>query len=204
MRKLIAMTSLLASLFWGAGPVSAQGYNSFVIEVPYEISLPPKIKIAMFQCSFSDEDVEYRWRKKVDLVDGQASGIFKIGYDLNGSIQDLSNISVGFDYVREIQLMLLESDFSLEVDCTVYFSSSNDTDDKRYVRETDGIFSISADRWDNGRIWLEGQTDPSRFNVVLTHSDNVKPLFGPAATTVVPEGRGTSGLQVLDAILDPK
>lgn len=201
MQKYMLPAAISAALTCVPAVAKAQGYNTFVVEVPYEISLPSTVKKAFFRCDFQVQPIRAMVvTKTIDLVNGQASGSLKVGYDLNGSEPNLTPISTNEGLVADFRKLTTSPDFSMDVLCEVKLASSTGAND--YLFEENGVY-ILQNPANLDRVLLEGQTNPTLLNAVLSHSDNLAPQAKNTATTVVPAGRAASGLQGSESVAVP-
>lgn len=200
LRNLYFSAALASTLSFFPSAGSAQGYNTYVITIPYEISLPATVYSAYLMCEFKPG--RYRamiFTSEIDLVNGQAQGSFKVGYDLNGSEPDLLPMTSQNIMLEEFRKWTTEPDFELTAECEVKLQSASGAYD--YLFEKNGTYILQSPRGKE-RVILEGQTDPTVVSAVFGHSDNEASSPAPSvSTTTIPQGLVPSGLQGLESIL---
>ena len=175
----------------------AQEYNSFVISVPYEVSLPSKYTSIEMGCELAnglDLNTSRPWiSTRIPLQNGQASGIAKFGYDLFGATPDL--ISLSDSQIVRFRSIYCAGDFDLYARCSFeqLFTASEDFRISHSI--ADPSFIVDAN--DNRAEALD-ESGATAFSHLLTPAEheaaqNQPP--SPAAATAVTTSPGLQGLQ---------
>lgn len=198
MRRTLKRIAIGLTLSSFATVALAQNYNSIVIEVPYEISVPASYTIAKLDCTISGSDRRYAnytelvyHVSEIPLENGQARGVLKFGLDSTGATQDL----IPFEE-RNILFEANYPGFGIQSNCrTTHFLDGSGATYK--IVERNGWTVLGAHQ--GPLVFLE---DGHKFIVKHTHDDNVygQSGAGPTATTQVPTA--SNGLQGLQSILE--
>lgn len=175
----------------------AEGYNTLVIEVPYEISVPASLESAFLLCqtAFHPGGGVLRASRTIELVNGQATGSLKFGWDLNGSAPDLDKTAP-----ETARFSSGSPDFNAQVFCEIgSFSGTNLVAGGGQIKGSRGSYYFGDER---EIVLLDADTDPSKLDVTLTHADNRMGRDAPTASATVAPAQVPRGLQGLQSILD--
>ena len=205
MRSIVKSFVAAAATSLCATAATAQGYNTFVIEVPYEFSLPATVETARLHCHFTFRPGVgggLRATRSISLVNGRASGSLKFGYDLNGSEPDLVIADRNVAALNTVRGWTSNPDFAVSVDCEVdgIAGATSPIGTGKVKRGANGTFYLGDATTE--LILLEGDTDPSHLRVMLTHADNQATIGGSNATTTIAPAQIPAGLQGLQTILN--
>ena len=195
--RSILFASALA-LVLTAISATAQGYNTLVIEVPYEVSLPASVQSGRMFCevSFGPRGMVLRGERSITLVNGQGSGSMTFGWDLNGSAPDLDIASP--DALKSVSQ---SPDFNANVSCQMdSFRGTAAGLGSGMVRGSNGAYFLGDG--DGDRILLDATNDPSVLRATFTHADNKASGRAANATATVPSAQVPVGLQGLQSILE--
>ena len=189
-QKVAAITLGLICL---APATSAQGYNSILIEVPYEISVPAVFESASIRCRFNNQpDWPLVPVNTISLVNGQARGTLLYGDSSIETNEDFTEIP-DFSYLYRAA----NSDFEINVDCEI-LGFRSPTEGLTYLGEfSSGQHAIDVS---NNPVWLEG--DDYSLSATFTHADNIagQHSLSLAKTTQIPSA--SNGLKGLQSILE--
>jgi len=176
---------------------AAEDFNSFVIEVPYDLSVPAKYTSAMIGCEFINAQNPQSFRPnlvtEVALSNGQAQGMARFGYDVIGTTPDL--VSFNDDQIARFRSIYKGNFFELAANCAVL--------EFKVGTERFGVYHVevgSAHIVDSARQPVEtlDETSVTSFVHRLTPTDNAADAAArPAASTATaaPISPGLEGLQ---------
>ena len=193
MRFSVIPGILAAALAVSAQHASAQGYNTLVVEIPYEFSVPSSFVTAVIYCQNTIAPYELlRKEHRIPLVNGRASGSLKYGWDLNGSVADLD-----VEASETARAQSASPDYEIQVNCTASLLSEGSSGDPTVRKGPSGYYVYDGKEF----VLLEGETDPSVVRVTLTHGDNELTQAAAGSTTTVDPASVPAGLQGLQTIL---
>lgn len=184
-----------------ASSAAAQNYETFVIEVPYDISLPELFNALIIRCDIRGDEQTRSFSSTIQLQKGKAAGSIRIGYDRMRAREDL-------DWLPEANRLHLERvartpGFALNVKCHIQevFGPG------RYApTERDGSYVLLPSRG--------GATQKLPYNLVSTGADHGFDIEVTAADNTAPQSvesrtltttaptKDTPGLSGLKSILE--
>ena len=185
---------------------SAQGYNSFIIELPYEFSVPAIMSHAIVYCSVQGQDrsVLFTFERGIPLENGQAQGALKLGYANFGPADDF--LQLPQQHIEALKRAVRQEGFEITLACNM----------KHFIRDGGGQFfvihsdtqpSIAIPRYSgtaqpgDGPYFLDSGLSNTKFEATLRAVDNgLAPTpANQTATTTTPAI--SPGLQSLQTIL---
>ncbi|WP_299684178.1 hypothetical protein [uncultured Tateyamaria sp.] len=184
----------------------AQGYNAFVIDLPYAFSVPSAFTSVAIHCTVSGQNPndDFNFERAFLLENGQARGTLQLGYSNLGPTDDFVLLTAEqTDILRRITS---QRGFALNLRCNV----------KEFQHETAGQMFVFGDSsspaiaagWtagasakEQGRYYLDPAVTVTRFSATFGAEDNTAraSTTGQTATASVPTV--SPGLQSLQTIL---
>jgi len=179
----------------------AQEYNSFVISVPYDISVPSRYSTALLGCELAnglDLNSFRPWLStRVALENGQASGVAKFGYDLLGATPDLISLSEK-DTVK-FRSIYRAGYFELIARCSVEELTADAEKFNIAHVEVGSPLIVDAN---NTRAEALDESSVTHFSHRLTPTENEAGKQQHPSTATATTSTSSPGLQSLQSILE--
>ncbi|MDX8352936.1 hypothetical protein [Cognatiyoonia sp. IB215182] len=204
-KAVVALGACLAT------PATAEGYNTFVITIPYEISLPSEYVSVEVECWYQFDATDASGQiiedgnvavEIIDLTQGQASGTLKFGYDVLGQEQGLLDLGDREQILRET---VAYPDFDVELSCS--HRKARTATDTLWLFESGGVYSLRSNR--NHVLHLDNHPNAPAFTTNFKMADNqfqrgVEGTLAVPNTLTVPNTvpSQSDGLNSLRTILD--